>query len=631
MKKLILKIFGILLFLLCLTSCEMGGGSSSGGQEIVKLSQPVVKIENNFLIWEEVDNAEYYEVYLNNTLKEKVTELEYDFSYLTAGTYTLKVRACNDRSSYEHSLFAAVKFVKELSDAEKTKLSMPVLRIQDDILIWNSVLNALGYEIYIDDVLVETVSELKYDLKSLDGEKHSIKVRTIGDDKLYLPSDYSLIEYIPGTEMVSDEYTVFMINDTHSAFNNGDFPGFSKVSTLVNELEKKHGEIIKIGNGDLFQGSYISNIFYGLPIIEGMNLMEFDAFVLGNHDFDWGLDKIYAYYDGDLTNGEAEFPVLGANVYDKKTNQRVDWVDPYTVVEKNGVKVGIIGLIGYSLESSILAENVADYDFVYPITLVSDYAKELREQLGCDSVIVSIHDYDEELNAEIAKLSGSSTIDAIYCGHTHQKISETETHTNGVKIPVVENNDKNRTAVSVTLNITNYQFTVNTYYPSNYKEDSEMLELVAKYQKYIDEGDEIIGYTSSSMNKSKLGMIAVDSMKEYFDADVAIINTAGIRATISSGNITRTDIFEVFPFNNKVILVELTGSKLKSLYNRNSDFLYVSSGFNVNNLNNNTVYKIAVIDYVFTGTYYSEFRNAPYTDTGILMRDIFIEYIIEKY
>lgn len=630
MKKLVLRILGILIFLLCLTSCEMGG-TTPGGKEIITLSQPVIKVEDNVLVWEEVSNAEYYEVYLNNTLKGKVTDLSYDFSNLPSGTYTLKVRACNDKSSFENSLFSAIKFVKELTDAEKTKLSMPVLRIQDNLLIWNNVNNGTGYEIYIDEILIGIISDVQYDLSTLSEGRHSIKVRTLGDETKYLPSDYALIEYIPGVENVCDEYTVFMINDTHGAFNDGDFPGFSKVSTLVKELENKKGDIIKIGNGDLFQGSYISNIFYGLPIIEGMNLMEFDAFVLGNHDFDWGLDKIYAYYDGDLSNGEAEFPVLGANVYDKKTNTKVDWVDPYTIVEKNGVKVGIIGLIGHSLESSILAENVADYEFVYPVTLVSDYAKELREELGCDSVIVSIHDYDEELNAELAKLSNSSTIDAIFCGHTHQNISETESHTNGVKIPVVENNDKNRTAVSVTLNITNYQFSVQTYYPSNYKEDSEMLELVNKYQKYIDEGDKVIGHTTNYLNKTKLGMIAVDSMKEKFEADVAIINTAGIRATISSGDITRTDIFEVFPFNNKVILVEISGSKLKSLYNRNKDFLYVNTGFNVNDLSNNKVYKVAVIDYVFTGSYYSEFRGQPYIDTNILMRDVFIEYIEENY
>ena len=391
MKKLVLRFIGIFLLCIILQGCDMSGSGTKDPNDIIKLETPTIYVENNVLKWNEIEYCEYYEVYLNNTLKDKVNDLEYDFSYLSSGTYTLKVRACNDKSAYENSTFAAIKFTKELSDLEKTKISMPVLRIQNGYLMWNNVMNAIMYEIYIDETLVDIIEDIKFDLSYLTDEKHVIKVRAIGDEKLYHPSDYSLIDYVPGVESINNEYTVFMINDTHGAFNDGDFPGFTKLSTVIKTVENSYGEIIKIGNGDLFQGSYISNIFYGLPIIEGMNLMEFDAFVIGNHDFDWGLDKIKVYYDGNVENGEATFPILGANVYEKSTNQRVDWIDPYTIVEKNGVKVGIIGLIGYNLESSILAENVADYDFVYPVTLVSDYAKELREELGCDSVIVSIH------------------------------------------------------------------------------------------------------------------------------------------------------------------------------------------------------------------------------------------------
>ncbi len=542
------KFFNLILFLiltLFLVSCDISNNNSTTKDDLTKLSDPVLMIDNKTLLWEEIVGAEYYEVYVGNKLHEKIEVCEYDLSFLTVGTHILKVRACSSKS--------------------------------------NS-----------------------------------------------MPSNYSAIKYTYELKVKSDEYTVFMINDTHGAFNTSDTPGLAKVETIINGIEESKGEIIKVANGDIFQGSYVSNVLYGRPIIDALNQMDFSAFVLGNHDFDWGLDMIKKYYDGDLLNGEAEFPVLGANIYDKKTNQRVDWIDPYTIIEQNGNKIGIIGLIGYNLENSILAENVADYDFVYPVELVSEYAKELREELECDSVIVSIHDYDENLNQNLAELSGSSKIDAILCGHTHQSIS-TSISSNGYKIPVVQNRDKNQTATSITIDLNTFEYITKTYFPGNYTEDGYVMQIVEKYQKQINEGNRVIGTTSSYLNRGTLGKMAVDCMADKFEADIAIVNTGGIRSTIDQGDITISEVFEVFPFNNEVILLELDGYSIKTLYNKNGEFLYFNSSFDISIISNNDIYLIAVIDYVFSGAYYDEFKNVEFVDTDILMRDILIEHIENNY
>ena len=72
--------------------------------------------------------------------------------------------------------------------------------------------------------------------------------------------------------------------------------------------------------------------------------MEFDAFVIGNHEFDWGLDKIARYADGDPENGEADFPFLAANIVCE--GKKLDWTEDYVIVEREGFKIGIIGVIG---------------------------------------------------------------------------------------------------------------------------------------------------------------------------------------------------------------------------------------------------------------------------------------------
>lgn len=510
------------------------------------------------------------------------------------------------------------------------QLSTPVLTIQDETLTWEDVEHATTYYVYANGELASIGYFNKYDLTKYRNLEVTFKVCAKDKNGKYGDSEFAVKEYY--YEYIVNkptDYSVFMINDTHGAFADGQFSGIDRVGTIVAELEEKEN-LIKISNGDIFQGSYVSNVLEGRPLIEALNLMEFDAFVVGNHDFDWGLDVLHQYKDGDPSNGEANFPMLGANIYYKATGERVEWLDPYTVVDLNGLKIGIIGLIGYNLESSILAEMVADYDFVYPLQLIKDYASELRNDLGCEAVLVSIHDYDEDLNAEIAKLKGSYAIDGILCGHTHENISETLTRPDGVKIPVVENSDKNKSAISIHFDLEENTFKVTRYTPADYKENSELVLLQSKYQKYIDEGNRVLG-TTPYISRQELGGYATDAMKEEFGVDIAIMNTAGVRAYIPSGVTTVSTVYEVFPFNNRIITLSLKGSDIIDLYNNSGSYLYFNTSFNIRNINKNNYYTIAVIDYVFTGVYYDQFRNVDYVDTNIIMRDLLIDYIDDLY
>ena len=448
---------------------------------------------------------------------------------------------------------------------------------------------------------------------------------------------------------VTNSVNFFMINDTHGAFlDSCDSVSIGRVDTLIDKLTEQNGEYIKIHNGDALQGTYISGQMYGLPIIESLNIMDFDCFVIGNHEFDWGLDKIAVYADGDLSNGEASFPFLGANIYLKGTSTRPDWIEAYTVVEYGDVKVGIIGVMGPDQESSILTSNVKDYNFVDPYNIVKTTAQELRTVVGCDVVVVATHDHDDTFNSKVAALTGNSRIDAIFTAHTHQLINETLVRSDGVNIPVVQNYHKNNRGTGVTINLDEENNMISAkviqYNPENYAISNDILALIDKYQALITEANESLGYTSSSISKSKLGGYAVAAMLDYdYDAskfagiDVTIINTGGVRSTITSGDITRASVFEVFPFNNKIVLVNMKGSVLKSLCSKNESYFYIGVSSQIGSytkLKDNEVYQLAVIDYVFEGTYYKEFSSlssSDYLQTEIIMRDLLIDYIDELY
>ena len=121
-------------------------------------------------------------------------------------------------------------------------------------------------------------------------------------------------------------------------------------------------------------------------------------------------------------------------------------------------------------------------------------------------------------------------------------------------------------------------------------------------------------------------------MVELTKADFACLNTGGVRATISSGDITMEDIYEVFPFDNNLILVEMSGSTLKSFYNTADGYLYFSNNLNINNISTSKTYTICVIDYVYNYYYYQKyFKNQKATELDLYIRDAVVYQIESVY
>ena len=500
----------------------------------------------------------------------------------------------------------------------------------DDVLTWNKILNAEAYEIYKNDELLTITSTLSYKIEKEGTAKYYI-IAIKGSNRSE-KSNAIEIEVNGDTTITKDKVVnIFSINDTHGAVStNANVSGLDKVETLINSLETDT-DYIKVANGDIFQGGYASNVTRGRIFIDVLNEMDFDCFVIGNHEFDWGIEKISVYNDDIIENGEADFPFLGANIVKKSTSTMPEWLEEYTIIENNGLKVGIIGVIGEGLTSSISAEYIEDYNFLDPVPIVENLSRKLRSELYCDSVIVAIHEYETSTNERLAKLSGDSRIDAILCAHTHQKINETVTRSDSYKIPVLQSNTKNITVGSINLEFNNGEITktsTNHYYPSNYSSSANILDIINNYKDIILEGEKVIGNTNSKLSKTRLGYLAADGMVEFTNSDFACLNTGGVRSTIDAGSITMEDVYEVFPFDNNLIIVEMSGSTLKSFYNAADGYLYFSNNLNINNINNSTTYKICVIDYVYTYYYYQKyFKGLKATELDYYIRDAVVSKI----
>lgn len=616
MKRFILFIL-ICLFIFGVGSCEEYPSTTS---------ELVISITDDTLMWNAYPDAVSYNIYVDNILHDEVVTTKYDL-VLKEGTYKIKVNA---KLSTSYSSFSNV--LEYTSDGSKLpddiiKLDAPIIKLTNGVLSWNKVKNAEEYHIFKNDQYLDTTTSLSYTITETPGDKYYVKafaglsfstnsnVVEISEDK-----DYGTIN-------------IFAINDTHGAIEtSSSTTGMAQVQSVIKSLETS-SDYIKVANGDIFQGGYASNVTRGRIFIDVLNAMEFDCFVIGNHEFDWGIETISVYNDGDLSNGEANFPFLGANIVYKSSSTMPEWLEEYTIVENNGLKVGIIGVIGEGLTSSINSEFVENYTFLNPVPIVEKLSKKLRTEEQCDSVVVAIHDYEETTNNQFAKLVNDSRIDGIICGHTHQKINETVTRTDGYKIPVLQSNTKNYNVGTMSLELQNGNInkaSINHYVPTSYSSDPFIAGVISQYQSIIDEGEEVLGYTASSMSKSKLGSLAADAMVEFTNRDFACLNTGGVRGTINAGDIQMKEVYEVFPFDNYLIEVSMTGSQLKSFYNAADGYLYFSSNLNVNNLSTSKTYKIIVIDYVYNYYYYQRyFKNCPAVKLEDTIRDAVV-YKIEE-
>jgi 2',3'-cyclic-nucleotide 2'-phosphodiesterase (5'-nucleotidase family) len=430
---------------------------------------------------------------------------------------------------------------------------------------------------------------------------------------------------------------ILTLNDVHGLsyidstnFANG-MSIWSKMGKYVENQRALGKNIVTIANGDMLQGSALSNYYYGLPIIESLNAMQFDAFVLGNHEFDWGIDKIANYKDGNEENGEAVYPFLAANIVDKVTLEPMPWTVPYVIKEMNGVKVAILGLIG-DVYTSIAPSRVADYVFLDVVDQASYWTHRLRTVEQVDIVIVSIHGYNSSENSEIASFQGDYRVDAIVNGHTHSNFSQTISRT-GAPLPYVQTSASSQNLMgkivlqydTVEKVVTSAGASLLSSLSFGNVESAEVRQILdvfsgdSVFQAFIQE--ELTNVTAYA-GTSTLAVWGASVIRDYMGVDVGVLNSGGFRKALPAGPLTMGFLVEVYPFDNYIKTVEMTGAMLIQL--KNSSSLIFDDRFDVNSIDPQATYTVAAVDYVFDQDRYNFLQGENIVQTSILMRDLLV-------
>lgn len=237
--------------------------------------------------------------------------------------------------------------------------------------------------------------------------------------------------------------TILHTNDVHShieAFpsNHSKFPnlgGLARRATLVDTIRKENPNTLLLDAGDIFQGTPYFNFYGGELEFKLMSMLKYDAATIGNHDFDGGIDGLYAQ----LPN--ATFNFLSAN-YDFTNTVLNGHVQPYKVYNVAGIKVGVFGL-GIALEGLVSKKLYKETKYNDPISVAQDMSVILKEQEQCDLVICLSHlgyDYEDVNKPSDLRLAAKTEhIDLIIGGHTHTFLDKPTIATNRVGEKVLVN------------------------------------------------------------------------------------------------------------------------------------------------------------------------------------------------
>lgn len=442
-----------------------------------------------------------------------------------------------------------------------------------------------------------------------------------------------------GTYVETQQIDLYSVNDFHGSFlENGSEIGMSKLGAFLKD--QKDNDAIILSAGDMWQGGVESNLTQGKIVVDAMNEIGFDAMTVGNHEFDWGLDVL------EENINLMDFPMLAANGYEKETNTRFSFFNPYTIVEKNGVKVGIIGTGAESLPTDITYSVSRYLDFKEQIPIIKLYSDELKIEHDCDAVILLAHDggcynyegdpYLYEEVCEVSSLSNETYIDAIFLGHDHDEKSGKYKD-----IPYAEGGSNGEYVSHIVLNFEkvgdDYQIvksdveTISTAYSGRFdKEDDSITALLDKYADELAQADRVICTFTSYKSRNDILDLVCDAMIAYANdpkhesiliddqkVTAAFHNTGGVRDSAESGDFTYRDLIKVLPFDNTYCIAKLTDEQFNT-WNNSSNYYKGSKG-------SGKYTYVATINYLADNPDYSPSEEV--FNTNIVIQDIFIEYL----
>ena len=245
--------------------------------------------------------------------------------------------------------------------------------------------------------------------------------------------------------------TVYPLNPTLGDTLIAGRGGYLRRMKMIEEERAKSPKLLLIDSGDFSQGSPYYNLYQGEVEVKLMNMMKYDAATIGNHEFDFGLENMAKIFK------MADFPILCAN-YDFTGTVLEGIVKPYTIIKRDGVKIGLFGLCP-PLKGLVFDHNCEGVKYLDPVKEAQRWTDFLKNEKKCDLVICISHlgwemgkKVDDDDNRVIPKTRG---IDLVLGGHSHTYFPSLKyvTDLDGKQVPIDQNGKHAVYVGKVTLNL----------------------------------------------------------------------------------------------------------------------------------------------------------------------------------
>ena len=354
--------------------------------------------------------------------------------------------------------------------------------------------------------------------------------------------------------------------------------GIAEIASLVGRIRATEDNVFLFDSGDIFTGT-LAKLTRGELSFELMITIGYDAMAIGNHEFEYGWQEFARQKQ------RAPFPVLGANLFYKGTEH--PYAQPYTIIERDGIRIGVIGILGQDAATALIPGNISGVDVRDPKPIVARYVRELRDDV--DLVVLLTHqghtapmqtdddsrpDIQRDIQVDIDLAGSIDGIDVLFGGHADAGTEAPVVHPRtGTLIMQTYGQGFHLGYLQLVLDartgeIESFDGRLLLVDSDALVPDAAVAEKLRDYRSRYPDIYEVVGHSETRLNRqynaeSDLGNLFADIVKEAVDADIGLMPSGGLRKDIPAGPTTRVAILDAFPFEDRMALIEMPGTVLR--------------------------------------------------------------------
>lgn len=354
--------------------------------------------------------------------------------------------------------------------------------------------------------------------------------------------------------------TILTTNDLHAHLLPGekDIGGAARIAAYNKKIRSQEKNVLILNAGDMVMGTPVSSIFKGVPIFHVLNYWGIDAAAIGNHEFDYGWQKIEEFKQ------VANFPLLCANAFVMGTNgtmNRIGDLD-FKVFNYGKLHIGVIGVVTELTPEMATKFAVKDVHFTKSSDALNRLVPELSKK--CDVLIALTHiglEYDRAIAQTI------EGIDLIVGGHDHIRLEKAIVEKG---VPIVQSGSNGKFIGRIDLKadtemdqITDFAYRLIPVDNQLIEPDPETEQTIREWEKKVsDIVDRPLGTAETDLSPRDMLDIAEAAFIEATGADYAHQNSGGTRGGIAKGEFTYRTIWNIFPFENQLVTATCKGKDL---------------------------------------------------------------------